>query len=305
LHSNRSRLARVDRTRSRFSVAFDELATLNRELSVLIALLDRDLVLARTVRLLTEESGFHCAWIAEPSNSDGVVIGHTAGNRTDRFHGVMLRNGCGLGGKVFVEGRLAWVNDYFRSPEITHDYDGEVAAERIRCMIAAPIGHGPQRLGVVLAGLRDDGGFGDRAAAIVETVADRTAQALVAAERARRAVEAAVYEERQRLALDLHESLGPALSGEVAQKFRDVIRRIRMQTPRRDDHRRRGPRAPIARREHDVLRLVAQGETNGQIATAMNLSLNTVKAYLRNAMQKLDARNRVEAISRAREAGLL
>jgi len=37
----------------------------------------------------------------------------------------------------------------------------------------------------------------------------------------------------------------------------------------------------------------------------MNLSPNTVKAYLRNLMQKLDARNRVEAISRAREAGLL
>jgi len=305
LHPNGSRLARVDRTRSPFYIAFDELASLNRELSQLIALLDRDLVLARTVRLLTEEFGFHCAWIAEPANVNGVVIGHTAGNRTDRFHGVVLRSGCGLGGKVFVEGRLAWVNDYFRSPEITHDYDGEVAAERIQCMIAAPIGAAPQRLGVLLAGLRDDGGFGDRAAAIVGTVAERTAQALVAAERARRAVEAAVYQERAQLASDLHESVGATLSGEAAQRFRDVIRRMRTQAPRRDERRRRVPRAPIARREHDGLCRVAQGDTNAQIATAMNLSLNTVKAYLRNAMQKLEARNRVEAISRAREAGLL
>ena len=59
------------------------------------------------------------------------------------------------------------------------------------------------------------------------------------------------------------------------------------------------------RREYDVLRRVAIGETNHEIAEAMNLSPNTVKAYLRNLMQKLDARNRVEAISRAREAGLL
>jgi DNA-binding NarL/FixJ family response regulator len=68
---------------------------------------------------------------------------------------------------------------------------------------------------------------------------------------------------------------------------------------------RRESPSPIARREYDVLRRVATGETNQEIAEAMNLSPNTVKAYLRNAMQKLDARNRVEAISRAREAGLL
>ncbi|HTU69952.1 MAG TPA: response regulator transcription factor [Candidatus Baltobacteraceae bacterium] len=61
----------------------------------------------------------------------------------------------------------------------------------------------------------------------------------------------------------------------------------------------------VGRREYDVLRRVAIGETNHEIAEAMSLSPNTVKAYLRNLMQKLDARNRVEAISRAREAGLL
>jgi two-component system, NarL family, nitrate/nitrite response regulator NarL len=63
--------------------------------------------------------------------------------------------------------------------------------------------------------------------------------------------------------------------------------------------------ALVGRREYDVLRRVAIGETNQEIADAMCLSPNTVKAYLRNLMQKLDARNRVEAISRARECGLL
>jgi signal transduction histidine kinase len=204
-------LARVDRTLSQFHVAVDELAFLNRELSQLVALLDRDQVLARTVRLLTEDFGFHCAWVAERADTDGVVIGHTSGNRTDRFHGLTLRNGCGLGGKVFSFGGVEWVNDYLASPEITHDYDGQVADERIQCMIAAPIGSGAQPVGVLLGGLRADGTFGGRAAAIVETVAERTAQALVAAERARQAAEAAVYEERQRLALDLHDTVGAML----------------------------------------------------------------------------------------------
>ena len=307
---------------------------LNRELSQLIALLDRDLVLARAVRLLTEDFGFHCAWIGERANLDGVVIGHTSGIRTGRVQGLTLRSGCGLGGKVFAEGRLAWVNDYIGSSEITHEYDGEVAGERIQCMIAAPIGDGPKPVGVLLGGLRADGSLGGRAATIVETVAERTALALVAAERARRSEEAAVCEERQRLALDLHDTVGAMLSaitagvrrvsgetadatvrerlgtierqaGEAAQTLRDALRTMRAPAPRREDSRRSGPRTPIARREYEVLRRVATGETNGEIAVAMSLSPNTVKAYLRNAMRKLDARNRVEAISRARVAGLL
>lgn len=68
---------------------------------------------------------------------------------------------------------------------------------------------------------------------------------------------------------------------------------------------RRDTQSPIARREYDVLRRVARGETNQEIAESMTLSRNTVKTYMRNLMQKLGARNRVEAISRAREMGLL
>lgn len=73
----------------------------------------------------------------------------------------------------------------------------------------------------------------------------------------------------------------------------------------REPNGRRDAHALIARREYDVLRRLATGETNAEIAGAMQLSPNTVKAYLRNLMQKLHARNRVEAISRAREMGLL
>ena len=75
--------------------------------------------------------------------------------------------------------------------------------------------------------------------------------------------------------------------------------------PPREPGDRRGAHALIARREYDVLRRLTTGETNAEIASAMQISPNTVKAYLRNLMQKLDARNRVETISRAREMGLL
>jgi two-component system nitrate/nitrite response regulator NarL len=50
---------------------------------------------------------------------------------------------------------------------------------------------------------------------------------------------------------------------------------------------------------------VALGESNPEIAAALTLSRNTVKSYLQSAMQKLGARNRVDAIMRANEYGLL
>lgn len=63
--------------------------------------------------------------------------------------------------------------------------------------------------------------------------------------------------------------------------------------------------SPLTRREYEVLRRLALGETNPEIAAALAISRNTVKSYLQSAMQKLGARNRVEAIIRAHEHGLL
>jgi len=65
------------------------------------------------------------------------------------------------------------------------------------------------------------------------------------------------------------------------------------------------PGPPLTPREYEVLRRVAIGETNPEIAAAIGLSRNTVKTYLQSALQKLGARNRVEAIARASEFGLL
>ena len=64
-------------------------------------------------------------------------------------------------------------------------------------------------------------------------------------------------------------------------------------------------RLGMTRREYDVLRRVALGETNPEIAEAMHLSRNTVKSYLQSAFGKLGARNRVEALARAGELDLL
>jgi len=54
-----------------------------------------------------------------------------------------------------------------------------------------------------------------------------------------------------------------------------------------------------------VLRLVAQGLTNPEIGRALHLSPHTVKGYVKEILAKLEARNRVEAVLRARERGLI
>jgi two-component system, NarL family, nitrate/nitrite response regulator NarL len=61
----------------------------------------------------------------------------------------------------------------------------------------------------------------------------------------------------------------------------------------------------LTRREYDILRRVAMGETNPEIAAALGLTRNTVKTYLQRALEKLGARNRVEALTRANEKGIL
>ncbi|KAA2251401.1 response regulator transcription factor [Solihabitans fulvus] len=61
----------------------------------------------------------------------------------------------------------------------------------------------------------------------------------------------------------------------------------------------------LTRREYDILRRVAMGETNPEIAAALGLTRNTVKTYLQRTLEKLGARNRVEALSKASQLGIL
>lgn len=64
-------------------------------------------------------------------------------------------------------------------------------------------------------------------------------------------------------------------------------------------------RTGLTRREYEVLRRVALGRTNPEIAEELDLTRNTVKTYLQSVMNKLDARNRVEVIAKANQAQLL
>jgi len=61
---------------------------------------------------------------------------------------------------------------------------------------------------------------------------------------------------------------------------------------------------PLTEREAEVLRLIAAGLANKQIARRLGLSLNTVKTHCRNIYAKLGVGSRTRAAARARELGL-
>jgi LuxR family maltose regulon positive regulatory protein len=61
----------------------------------------------------------------------------------------------------------------------------------------------------------------------------------------------------------------------------------------------------LTSRELEILRLIADGLTNEQIANRLYLSLYTVKAHVRNIFAKLKVATRTQAVARARELGLM
>jgi two-component system, NarL family, response regulator DesR len=62
---------------------------------------------------------------------------------------------------------------------------------------------------------------------------------------------------------------------------------------------------PLSDREADVLRAAETGISTEQIAASLSLSPATVRNYLSNAISKVGARNRIDAIRIARDAGWL
>ncbi|MFN2236477.1 MAG: LuxR C-terminal-related transcriptional regulator [Anaerolineales bacterium] len=62
---------------------------------------------------------------------------------------------------------------------------------------------------------------------------------------------------------------------------------------------------PLSEREIEVLKYIAQGFTNQEVAQELVLSLYTVKSHARNIYSKLGVKNRTEAVTRARLLGLL
>ena len=90
--------------------------------------------------------------------------------------------------------------------------------------------------------------------------------------------------------------LDPAVTVRVIESF------ARSSSP---DARLVGLLAALTDRERDVLRQVAVGQSNAEIAASLYLGETTVKTYLSRALAKLSLRDRVQAVVFAYESGLV
>ena len=111
---------------------------------------------------------------------------------------------------------------------------------------------------------------------IVEFVRGRPAEGRVAASRRGPTEEAAAAGERAR-----------AVDGAPSREAQTVVLR-----------------RPLTPRELEVLRLIAGGESNAEIAHALGLSINTVERHVANVYRKIDARGRADATAFAVRQGL-
>jgi DNA-binding NarL/FixJ family response regulator len=84
---------------------------------------------------------------------------------------------------------------------------------------------------------------------------------------------------------------------------RRIIERFVAQRPRDPDLVRRGE--SLSERERDVLRLLAQGLSNAEIGEALFIGEATVKSHVSHILDKLEARDRAQAVALGYEAGLI
>ncbi|WP_137701426.1 response regulator [Marimonas lutisalis] len=111
-------------------------------------------------------------------------------------------------------------------------------------------------------------------------------------------------------------AIGYVLKGVSADELRRILRGVArgeahvspglaaqvlkiMQTPKEKE---KNPIDDLTKREEDILRLVAVGKSNREVADELSLQEKTVKHYMTGILGKLHARNRVEAALIAHKA---
>jgi DNA-binding NarL/FixJ family response regulator len=92
----------------------------------------------------------------------------------------------------------------------------------------------------------------------------------------------------------------PALSPGLAARILDEFARMAREGAGKPT----GPEGELTDREREVMRLVADGATNREIASQLYISQNTVSFHMKNILAKLHLKNRAQAAAFAIRSGL-
>ncbi len=269
--------------------------------------------LRAALRAIQADSGLPVAFGALVENGSTAVLSEFRGTRTKNLHGLEIRVGSGLGGRVIAENRPAAVNDYRNADTITHDYDPWVLSEGLASIAAAPVMVRDRIAGLIYVATRDCNALGDRGKSAILSAGRRLSMELTVQDEVRRRMrdaeavataapehvrDIAGLEEIRSLHAELRAVAQLISDAGLSQRISDVSKRLA--------HVGGGTTAishadvRLSPREVDVVAQIALGCTNQEAATRLSIKPETAKAYLRGAMRKLDAHTRFEAVVRAR-----
>ena len=126
-------------------------------------------------------------------------------------------------------------------------------------------------------------------------------EAMLAADPAQPLSEAALAETFQDLLVT-----GQSLGGELQTQTGTDVAQVRLQLPQRIiQSKQTQTESPLSEREQEVMRLLAQGHRDRDIAEQLYISERTVKFHAKNMLEKLDVRTRVQAVFEATRHGWL
>ncbi len=236
------------------------------------------------------------------------------GLRTDALRNLRIDAGTGVGGRVLATSRVMGVTDYIRSQSITHDLDAYILEEGLRSLAAVPIIVGRTVRAVLYTGVH-------AAVRLPERVLEELTHEARCLEQDIAVLDAltSMRDDPRALLSSVHTSSN---NGPEWEQIRQAHSRLRLINSRVEDPEIKReleiveemlitrPRVAmdkphLSARELDVLACVAMGRTNAEAAEEMGIGAETVKSYLRSCMRKLDAHNRYEAVSVARQMGVL
>ncbi|OZC42516.1 hypothetical protein CH286_25485 [Rhodococcus sp. WWJCD1] len=271
-------------------------------------------ILARSLEQLRRQAGMDMVFGGPVHRgATAMEITDLAGVRTRSAVNLVVRNGEGLGGKALRLARPVSVANYFSAQGITHVYDHAVRPEAIETLAALPIVVDRTPRILVYLAARTHVPLGDRwfdsftplirrierDIAVEDEVNRRMALLRTRAQPDQATLSRAdmfdIAQELTNLAVAVDDATLRMRLEAIGSRFAPILVPAPSSTPA----------VSLRPREVDVLTEIARGSSNKDVGETLGLLPNTVKSYLKSAMRKLHAGNRMQAVLIARERGLI
>jgi GAF domain-containing protein len=276
---------------SRFHEQLESLYGISAEIARLRGLAEiYDLALTYCLALTESEMGFIDLVNEHRVDMDVVAVKGLAPSDPkfyERFKRMPVRPS--VFGIVITEGRPTISNDVENDPGRMGQPPGH---PRVRTFLGVPLCVGGDVIGMIGVANKEKG-YGPENERLLSTFANQIA---VAIDNAR------LHKHQQEMIVRLQQ-LHQHMNEAEREQLLALERERGAAGFRVDSSSSTQTRPPLSTSQQEILRLVTDGLSNGEIAGRIHLSENTVKSHIQEILRRLEARNRVQAAVRATREG--